>query len=85
MKCASPSRQSISRFFVRYEATAIRTRLCIQPSASSCRIPASIHGTPVRPSFQAASESGSSFQRIPRKRSSYSSVRLPGKLRITFR
>ena len=84
MKWASPSRQSISRFLVRYEATAIRTRLCIQPSASSWRIPASIQGTPVSPCFQASSDSGSSRQRIPRKRSSYSSFRFSGKARITF-
>ena len=40
----------------------IRTRLCIQPSASSWRIPASTIGKPVVPLFQASIAScGSSY------------------------
>ena len=44
MKCASPTRQSTPRCFVRNEATIIRARLCIQPVARSWRIAASTIG-----------------------------------------
>ena len=37
----SPSRQSISKFLHRNIAVIILTRLCIQPVASICRMPAS--------------------------------------------
>ena len=49
MKCSAPSRQSIRSRFVRNDAVISRARLCMHPSARSCRIPASTMGTPVRP------------------------------------
>ena len=44
---ASPTRQSMRRFFVRNDAVTIRTRLCINPDCHSSRIPASTSGKPV--------------------------------------
>ena len=62
MKCRAPCCHSRCRSLTRKLATIIRTRLCIQPVARSCRMPASTIGKPVRPSCQASSWSpGSSY------------------------
>ena len=49
---------------VNQEATTIRTRLCIQPSCQSWRMPASTSGTPVTPRCHASSPAGSVRQGI---------------------
>jgi len=59
MKCSAPRCQCTCRSLTRNDATIMRTRLCIQPSARSCRIPASTSGYPVRPAAQAATRAAS--------------------------
>ena len=46
MNHRSPARQSMCRSLARKLAATIRARLCIQPVAASCRIPASTKGLP---------------------------------------
>jgi deoxyribodipyrimidine photo-lyase len=64
-KCRYPCRQSMPRLRVRNEAVIIRARLCMKPSADSCRIPASTIGMPVCPVRQACSAPSSSGQEGP--------------------
>ena len=57
MKNRAPRVQSTWRSLTRKLAVIIRTRLCIQPSATSCRMPASTIGKPVVPSHHARKRS----------------------------
>jgi hypothetical protein len=54
-------------------ATTIRIRLCIQPSASNWRTPASTIGKPVRPRHQASKASSAlgpvSWSKVSKRRS----------------
>ena len=62
MKNRAPRNQSTWRSLTRKLAVIMRTRLCIQPSATSWRIPASTIGNPVRPAHHAAKRSS---DRVP--------------------
>ena len=64
-KCRAPTGHHTCRSLVRKQAVIIRTRLCIQPSCSSWRIPASTIGKPVVPVRQASIASSGSSYRMP--------------------
>ncbi len=78
MKCRAPSCHATCRSFTRKLATIMRTRLCIQPSASSWRMPASTTGNPSAPPARPGTASPGVVDRHRPQVRAQSATRTPG-------